>query len=128
MKDTFEVLKLPDVEMYGGDTTPWEISLTRKDGTPLVFEEGVDCSATFSITPLKTASGMGGNAQTIKPMFTKAGSMEKNASNGTSCIFAFAEADTKNLRGKFIYQIEVRNGSDLRIGQGSLYIKQNINR
>lgn len=127
-KNTFEVCPLPEVEIYGGDTTPWEILLTKRDGTALPIDQGADCTAVFSLTPLKTISGLGDNAVTVAPMLTKSGEMQDSGDGGTSCIFTFAEDDTKSLRGKFIYQIEVRNGSDLRIGQGTLYVRQNINR
>lgn len=128
MSNCFEVCSLPDVEIYGGDTTPWEILLTKKDGSPLSIEQGVDCTATFTLTPLKATTGLGNNAAVVAPMLTKEGEMTATDGGGTSCTFSFAEADTKGLRGKFIYQIEVRNGTDLRIGQGTLYVKQNINR
>lgn len=123
-----EVRPLPDVDMYGGDTTPWEISLVKDDGSAFVIDQGADCTATLTLTPLKATTGLGNNAAALPPMLTKAGVMEATASGGTAATFTFVEEDTKSLRGKYLYQIEVRHGTDLRVGQGNLYIKQNINR
>lgn len=126
--DCTEARPLPNVDMYGGDTTPWEISLVNDDGTSFSIGQGADCTATLTLTPLKATTGLGNNANTLPPMLTKEGVLEATGTGGAAVIFKFAEADTKSLRGKFLYQIEIRHGSDLRVGQGNLYIKQNINR
>ena len=124
----YEVQKLPDIEMYGGDTTPWELELMNETNAQLAFSMGSDCVATLTFTPVKTTTGMSANAVTVAPLVTKTGNAKETATGGTAISFSFSESDTKHLRGKFLYQIEIRNGPDLRIGQGTLYIKQNINR
>ena len=124
----YEVQKLPDIEMYGGDTTPWELELVNDANAPFPYNTGSDCAATLTFTPVKTTTGMSANAVTVAPLVTKIGTANQTNAGGTSISFSFAESDTKHLRGKFLYQIEIRNGPDLRIGQGTLYIKQNINR
>lgn len=124
----FSVQKLPDIEMYGGDTTPWEIELMRDNNTIFKYEDGVSCTVVLTLTPLKASTGLGSNATVLAPILTKYGVVKSTATNGTSVIFVFAAKDTKDLRGKYTYQLEVKYENDCRIGQGTLYIKQNINR
>lgn len=124
----FEVRALPDIEMYGGDTTPWEVTLMCNDGTRFSADVSKGFAVTLTLTPFKASSGFGNNANTIPPILTKTGIVETKAGEGTIVTFEFEENDTKGLRGKFIYQIEIRQDENLRICQGSIYIKQNINR
>lgn len=126
--DCFSAQKLPDIEMYGGDTTPWQIELMRDGSSILSFADGENCTVILTVTPLKASTGLGSYASVLTPILTKYGSVASTSAGGTSVTFVFSAADTKDLRGKYTYQIEVRHEADCRIGQGILYIKQNINR
>ena len=123
----YKVQVLPEIEMYGGDTTPWEITLVDNLDNPFSVEVGSDCTATLSFAPIKASSGISGSAVSFGSIFSKPGVISENSSGGTSITFDFEEQETKSLRGKFLYQIEIRHGDGVRIGQGSVYIKQNIN-
>lgn len=125
---SFEVHTLPDIEMYGGDTLPWIISLIQDDGRTLSFDTASQCAITLSLTPLKTATGYGGYAGMVAPIFTKTAKITEAMNGEAAVIFEFEKNDTIGLRGKFVYQVEVRREDDLRLCQGTLYIKQNINR
>lgn len=124
----FAVQKLPDIEMYGGDTTPWEVELTRDKNIIFDYESGGKCTVLLTLTPLKTSTGLGGNASVVAPILSIKGTLRSTANGGSAFLFNFASSDTKDLRGKFIYQIEVTYNEDMRVGQGTLYVKQNINR
>lgn len=124
----FAAQKLPDIEMYGGDTTPWEVELMRDKNVIFDYESGDKCTVLLTLTPLKTSTGLGTNASAITPILSVKGTLRSTANGGSAFLFNFASNDTKNLRGKYIYQIEVTYNEDMRVGQGTLYIKQNINR
>lgn len=119
---------LPDIEIYGGDTAPWEVKLVKPDGTEFEVDTTPGFSAILTLTSLKTTSGIGNNAVASSPILTKEGTYQTASDGSNALIFDFAEEDTKNLRGKFTYQIEIRNDEHLRICQGELYVRQNINR
>lgn len=127
-KMEFPAHKLPDIEIYGGDTVPWEVTLIRDDGTscPSSAAENFSCTLTFS--PFKVTTGLGGKAISAAPLLTKKGTIKETSDGGAAAVFDFATQDTIDLRGKFLYQIEISNGDDLRIAQGHIYIRQNINR
>lgn len=130
MKDVgqFEIQTLPDIEMYGGDTLPWEVTLRRNDGSFYSVDTASECTSTLTLTPLKATTGLGNNSNTIEPIFTKVGTVLPKLNGSSVVMFYFSKNDTKDLRGKFVYQIEVKYKNDLRICQGHIYIKQNINR
>lgn len=129
----FELQVLPAIEMYGGDTTPWEITLVRKDGSKVAYDgTGEDCAVTIQFAPLNTA-GKFGHAPTITPVLSKAATLSRiEANGGTLATFTFTRDDTINLWGKFIYQIDVNwpdpNTQGLRVLQGTVTIMQNVNR
>lgn len=125
---SFNVESLPDIEMYGGDTLPWEVTLIRSDGSHFSVDTASECTATLTFTPLKASTGLGNSANALAPILTKVGEVREALSGGSIILFEFAEEDTKSLRGKFLYQIEVSHDDDLRLCQGHIYIKQNINR
>jgi len=124
----FNIHTLPDIEMYGGDTLPWEVTLIRDDGSKFSVDTASECICKLSFTPLKATSGLGNNSVAVPPIFEKIGEAKPTLDGSSVVVFAFSESDTKGLRGKFLYQIEVRHDDDLRLCQGSVYIKQNINR
>lgn len=127
-KVEFPAYKLPDIEMYGGDTVPWEITLTREDGTKYAFETAAECTCTLTFTPFKVTTGLGGRAKAVMPSLTKTGEVKEALDGTATVVFNFAKDDTIGLRGKFLYQIEIAHDTDLRVAQGHIYIKQNTNR
>lgn len=127
-KTEFPAYILPDIEMYGGDTVPWEVVLQNEDGSEFTYNKAKDLSCELTITPFKVTTGIGGHAIPISPLLIKAGSIKEGISENAIMVFEFDATDTIALRGKFIYQIEVAYGTYLRVAQGNLYIKQNINR
>lgn len=127
-KTEFPVYTLPDIEMYGGDTVPWEVTLVRDDGCKYTIDDAKNFTCTLTITPFKVTTGLGGRASPVMPVLTKSGSLQETLDESAIVIFLFDIADTIGLRGKFLYQIEVACGTDLRAAQGHLYIKQNIRR
>lgn len=127
-KTEFPAYILPDIEMYGGDTVPWEVTLIHEDGGKYTIDGAKDFLCTLTITPFKVTTGLGGRASPVTPVLTKSGSLKQTLDESATVIFPFDIADTIGLRGKFLYQIEITYGTDLRAAQGHLYIKQNINR
>ena len=123
----YKPIKLYDVEMYGGDATPWEFTLVRKNGSSFPIDEGTECTTTLTIVPFDTVAGPVGYINNEQIVLQKTATFSEDTNGGTVAVFEFAESDTKSLYGKFIYQVEVRHGEDVRIGQGNLTILCNIN-
>lgn len=107
---------LPDIEMYGGDTTPWYIQLVHGSGIGFTYSEASGYTSRLTITPY-----IGGGY-----VVQKTGTISSYGSGGAAAVFTFAENDTKSLFGKYIYQVEFINGSEKRIGQGTLVIRRNV--
>lgn len=120
--------KLPDVSMYGGDTTPWSIIIVKQDGTPYPFASLTGSAAKLALTPYAISTGLGANAESIAPVLVKTGTVTSDPSGTATVLFSLTKADTINLRGKYIYQVELSKDSELRVLQGFVTIKQNINR
>lgn len=123
-KTEFPARSLPDIEMYGGDTTPWEMTLVDSDGAEYPSATASACTYTLCFSPSKATTGLGGDAAPIAPLLKKVGTIKE----GATVVFSFSKEDTIGLRGKYLYQIEVSKGTDLRVAQGHVYIKQNVNR
>lgn len=118
---------LPDIEMYAGDATPWNVELVDENGNRYTASDlnGQPCS--LQITPFKLTTGMGYNAPAVEPLINLSGTLTSDSS-GAYVVFNMDSSLTVNMRGKFIYQVSVGTGEAKRICQGSLYIKQNVNR
>lgn len=127
-KNSFEVHELPYIEMYGGETLNWEVDIVNDDGTYFKNEEILGCDAVLTLTPFKTTSGIGTSAIPAPVSLKKIGYVRNNSEGNPTIEFLFYEEDTIALRGKYVYQIDVRIQSNLRISQGYIYIKQNNNR
>lgn len=145
----YNVSHLPDIDMYGGDTTPWQVNVVNKDGTPFIIEDEDKSkySAELVFCPLKSSYGMSQNSSSDNVMLRKAGVLQTSATQ-TAVMFYFLTDDTEDLRGKFIYQVKITyddsedttggtSGSSggttndatdvvVKISQGIVYIKQNI--
>ena len=124
----FPIEVLPDIEIYGGDTSPWHLILVREDGKNYTMETTVGYTCKLTITPFKVTTGLGDMAHIIKTILTKSGKIQAGVHGEATALFEFSTSDTKGLRGKYIYQVEVESGAASRICQGRLYIRQNINR
>lgn len=123
----YKPVRLYDITMYGGENTPWNFSLVRKNGSDFLIEQGVRCTATLTIAPFDAVPNPVGYINYKDIVLQKTATFESSATGGTVAVFEFAEADTKELCGKFIYQVEVNHHGDTRIGQGNLTILYNIN-
>ena len=115
---------LPDVEMYGGDTTPWQIFIAHENGNPYTVDELDGYTATLYLIPYYMNTGVSVSGA---PVLTKSGTFK--AVDGVGAVeFAMAASDTKTLAGKYTYQVEFHYGTACRIGQGKVHIRTNINR
>lgn len=52
-KNSFTIHTLPDIEMYGGDTTPWIVTPIKDDGRVYADDCIIECTAVLTLTPLK---------------------------------------------------------------------------
>lgn len=118
---------LPDIEMIGGDTTPWFIRITDEDGTAYSGSTITGDTAKLDIVPFKLTTAMGYDAPSVAPLLTLTTTVATDTT-GPYIQFEPAYADTKDMRGKFLYQITVSGESYYRFAQGNLLIKQNANR
>lgn len=119
---------LPDIEMYGGDTTPWDVSMVYEDGTSFAMIANANCSCTLTLSPfgIKTLAPSTHNVTSI--IWSHQGVINNDVANQKFTVrFDFNPEDTINLRGKFLYQVDMRFGDEVRIGQGVLNIRQNLN-
>ncbi len=124
----FLVIVLPYIEMYGGDTVPWEVTLMRENGEKYLMDSAKDFTCVLTISPINSISGLGGSSLVSTPLLKKTATIKEALDGSATAIFDFTTDDTLQLRGKFIYQIDILYGDDVRTGQGHLLIKQNINR
>lgn len=120
--------KLPEVTMYGGDTTPWSVLIVKQNGNPYPFESLTGSTAKMTFTPYAISAGLGANAEAIAPVLTKTGTMTSDPSGIGTVLFTMTKEDTISMRGKYIYQVEISKENELRVLQGIVTIKQNINR
>ena len=125
-RNDYPITILPDIEMYGGDTEPWNVLLIHEDGRSYLYSEAVDYLPTLTITEYMYSAGLGIPDGTY--VVQKTGTIQLYNAEDAAASFSFVENDTKNLSGRFTYQIEISHGDAKRIGQGSLFIKNNINR
>lgn len=119
--------RLPDIAMYGGDTTPWVVTLTNEDGSSFTDAGESTYECILSISPFSQMYGAGNYASFGLPTLTKSASVTKSG-GAYIATFAFIMEDTIQLRGKYTYQIEVRSGIGNKVSQGSLTILENKNR
>lgn len=125
-RNDYPITVLPDIEMYGGDTEPWNVILIHEDGRNYLYTETSGYTATLTIMQYMYSVGLGVNGGTY--VIQKTGTIQRYDTQDAAVVFSFGTADTKNLAGKYTYQIEMTKGTDKRIGQGNLFIKNNINR
>ena len=115
---------LPDIEMYGGDTQPWEISIKHENGVSYTQEELIGYAGLLTVTPFSVNT----MSASVSPVLTKSGRIGASDDGSATIMFEFNSADTLYLRGKFIYQIAFSyDSTKLRVGQGKLTIRPNNN-
>lgn len=126
--DKFCDSRLPDITIYGGDTTPWSVTLFQQNDQDYPSASLDGSTARLTFIPYAVSMGIGTQANSIPPVLTLTASVEGYADGSGTVLFMPSKADTINLRGKYTYQIEIINGDNLRVKQGTVTIKQNINR
>lgn len=121
---------LPSVEMYAGDAVPWYVGIVKNEcGETYVGIDYSQYTAELAFTPYGVGNGMGQHSLNVAPVVLKEGRFVDGEDGATVMVFDFAPDDTMMLRGKFIYQITLKmTDGPVCINQGSLLIKQNINR
>lgn len=118
---------LPPIEMYGGDTVPWEIELVRENGSYFSYDTAIECTFKMVFLPYSVDGQNGISYSDIDPVLQKYGTVVDN--NGIALVeFRFATEDTRELWGKYLYQIEVIHEDDHRSMQGVVNIHQNLDR
>lgn len=120
--------------MYGGDTTPWEITLLRDNGSKLAYDTGKNCTVKLTFAPVSAVTQFGFMAAASTPVLSKTIAPREGVDGGTVALVEFSEADTIELRGKFVYQLDIlrevgpnEDATDnRRVCQGWVLIMQNI--
>lgn len=116
---------LPEITVYAGDTTPWVIRLIKEDGAPLFSDEDVE-NATCTLTIFPSAVANISQDSGEEAVLEKEDIQVTLDLQGNSFVtFNFDVADTAELYGKYLYQIDVDNGVDKRVSQGFVTFKQN---
>ena len=118
--------RLPDVEIYGGDNTPWHLKITDEDGQPFTTGSLSECTFELSAVPYGVSNGIDDSAETVEPVLVVDGSLLESTDGYAIATFSLPTAQTKAMRGKYTYQVKIVNGDDHRILQGKLTVKQNI--
>lgn len=126
--ENYNIIRLPDLNMYGGDTTPWSVTLVRQNGNPYPYAAIDGCTCTLTLMPFSVSNGVNANVNLVPPVLTVVGTLTNDTMGTGTVVFHLTKEDTIALRGKYIYQVEIDNDGDLRIGQGFVTIRQNINR
>lgn len=108
---------LPTVSFIAGTSVPFVFNTyQRLSDQPYNI---LQCSATFSFIDYLSEDHISA-ASTPKTM-TK-------VSNNTAFQTTLTPDETKNLNGKYIYQVEIVGGSNMKeIYQGVMYVYNNIN-
>lgn len=119
---------LPDFTMYGGDTTPWSILLLKQSGHSYPYTSLMGSTAKLTLIPYTVSRGLGAQAEGISPVLTLTGTVTSSPDGTGTVLFTPSKSDTIGLRGKYTYQVEIVKDNELRVEQGTVTIKQNINR
>lgn len=125
--ECMSVDKLPDLVMYGGSSDRMEVAPLDPGGARIDHEYAASCTAKMTLSPLSAISGLGNNGTPVTPVLIKTGSVEDDEGGDPVFVFYLTEDDTKKLRGKYIYQVEIRSGDSVYLCQGRLYILMNNN-
>ncbi len=122
--DTTFDYTFPSLEMYAGDTTTWDISLYSERN--VTFTPAQLHAFTFTLTIVDANSVESAeDISTVTPVIQKTGELLSN--NDATLRFTFEYADTINLSGEYIYQIEMKSQKYCKAQQGRLTIRPNYN-
>ena len=119
---------LPDILMYAGDTTPWKVAITGSDGTPYQTSSLAGAVTKLAFMPYAVTSGIGSYASVVQPTLSITGEITSDPNGAAYAVFEFSHSDTINMRGKYIYQISINKSGDVRVCQGFITIRYNIDR
>ena len=126
--DNHPARMLSEVSIYGGDTTPWVVTILKENGDSYPYAALDAATASLALAPYAISTGLGNDAETVDPVLVKTGTVSSNEEGGGIIEFDLASSDTIALRGKYIYQITITKDGDSRVFQGLATIRQNINR
>lgn len=126
--DNHTIDRLPDITIYGGDTAPWNVSVIQQNGNIFPYASLTGAEAMLTLTPYAVSMGLNDNSSTVEPVLSTLGTIEEDEESGARIVFSLTYGDTVNLRGKYIYQVEITKDGGRRVLQGFVTIKQNINR
>lgn len=120
----YAVSRLPDIEIYAGDTSSWTVNLFHEDKSPYVYEELFGAACVFTVKQFGVL-----NTDVSSAIITKRiPFMSDDPEESVSLKIKFDVVDTLALRGKYIYQIEIITGQSNMVYQGYLRILQNLSR
>lgn len=128
MTEYIERYKLPSIEMYGGDTTPWVVTLVNENGTDFHLPENVEYTCTLTLLPYASSTGNSAYATAARTVLKKKAVIAEASDGSCAARINFTSSDTRMLRGKYTYQIEIEYAGNSRIGQGFLTILGNTDR
>ncbi len=125
----YDCVRLPDIVMYGGDTTPWVVNLIKETGELYTVSDNLANTfntASLYFMPYGITTGAASDAYIFEPILTVEGSMETDDDGYPIVVFYFTPENTSILRGKYVYQVEISGATELRLAQGVVTIKQNV--
>jgi len=105
----------PNLQMYAGDTTTWEIVLYSERNISFTHDQLAAFAFTLTLV----------SKETNETVLTKAGTLIEGQ-DGT-VRFSFTYSDTINLEGDYLYQIEMKSEVYCKSQQGELTIFKNLN-
>lgn len=119
---------LPDVQIYGGDTEPWQLILCHDNGAPYKEAELTNCLISLDVLAL-TNRVYSDSRDTDRIALSKSGRLMAMADGSMTAIFDLIEDDTINMRGSYIYQVTMTiSGVSHRVCQGRLTVIPNVKR
>lgn len=118
--------RLPDVEIYGGDTSPWHVKITDENGRPLSNTRLEGCALTLVAVPYGMSRGLSAGADRSEPILLAMGHLMDTPDGYAVAEFEPDYDETVAMRGKYLYQITLCDGMNERVLQGKLTVKQNI--
>lgn len=110
----YSILKLPEIERYGGDTVPITLDLYDPDG----YVSSLTGLPTVALT---LAPYGGGNV-----VLSVAGTVGAKLAGHIPVTFSFDTSDTALLSGMYIYQVLATFGTKCCRAQGVMRIVKNI--
>lgn len=126
--DCCDTRSMQDVNMYAGETIPWTVSVKHDNGSATAYTDMQNVTATLTFIPYAVTYGTSDYAIATAPVLTIDGDIQSDDDGSCLVVFEFSKNDTINMRGKYIYQIEIEDAGAVCINQGYVTIRQNINR